>query len=329
MALLSTPTSASPPPDPEPATPRSRPAQPVQPVRGPVLLIMNPGSRRGTVRRHQAIAALDAHGVPYEMVETTGSGHAATVAAARAGEFDAVFALGGDGTAMEVVGALAGSGRRVGILPGGTGNLVARTLGIPLDVGRAVTALLAGAEVHIDLGVLDDGRRFAFTAGMGLDAEMIARTPHRWKRRLGVLAYALTAGRGLLRRDTFQVRATVDGRVYERRASSVMVANFGTVLDRLITLGPDIREDDGLLDLCIFSPASGGQALLTIWRLMRRDFRAAPYLLWVPGKEFRIETDPPRVAQADGELLGMAPLAIRVQPRAARLLVPGTARGAR
>lgn len=320
MALLSTTTVASPAPGPEPGAH-------VQPVRGPVLLIMNPGSRRGSTRRHQAVAALDGHGVPYELVETTGSGHAAGVAAARAAEFDAVFALGGDGTAMEVVGALAGSGQRVGILPGGTGNLVARTLGIPLHVGRAVAALLAGAEAYIDLGVLGDGRHFAFTAGMGLDAEMIARTPHRWKQRLGVLAYALTASRGLLRRDTFRVRATVDGRVHERQASSVMVANFGTVLDRLITLGPDIREDDGLLDLCIFSPASGGQALHTIWRLMRRDFRDAPYLLWVPGKEFRIETDPPHVAQADGELLGTAPLTITVQPRAARLLVPGIARG--
>lgn len=319
MAILSAPGPA-PAASPAPAS--------AQPVRGPVLLIVNPASRRGSARRRRAAAAFDAHGVPYELVETTASGHAATVALARCHEFDAVFTLGGDGTAIEVVGALAGSGQRVGILPGGTGNLVARTLGIPLDVRRAVAALLAGAEAHIDLGLLDDGRRFAFTAGVGVDAEMIARTPHRWKRRLGVLAYALTAGRGVLRRDTFRVRATVDGRVYDRRASSVMVANFGTVLDRLITLGPDIREDDGLLDLCIFSPANGRQALLTIWRLMRRDFRAAPYLLWVPGREFRIETDPPHVAQADGELLGTAPLNITVQPRAARLLVPAAGRGA-
>lgn len=292
------------------------------PVRGPVLIIVNPASRRGASQRQAAVGEFARHGVTCEWVETAAAGHAAQIAMERASDFEAVFTLGGDGTAMEVVGALAGSAQRVGILPGGTGNLIARTLGIPLDVRPAVTSLIMGAEAHIDLGLLADGRRFAFAAGIGVDAEMIANTPHRWKRRLGVVAYVLTAGRSVLRRDTFRVSATVDGRLHQRQASSVMVANFGTVLDRLITLGPNIREDDGLLDLCIFSPANAWQAVSTIWRLTRRDFRPTSYLLWVQGKEFRIETDPPRVAQADGELLGMVPLAVRVEPRAARLLVP-------
>lgn len=298
------------------------PSSELRPVRGPVLLIVNPASRRGADRRPAAVDQFALHGVACEAVNTTAAGHAARIATERAPDFDDVFTLGGDGTAMEVVGALAGSGRRMGILPGGTGNLIARTLGIPLDVRRAVTALIAGAEAHVDLGLLADGRRFAFAAGVGVDADMIAHTPHRWKRRIGVLAYVVTAGRRVLRPDTFRVRATVDGWLHEREASSVMVANFGAVLDDLITLGPGIREDDGLLDLCIFSPANAWQSVSTIWRMARRDFRSAPYLLWVQGREFHIETDPPRVAQADGELLGMSPLTVTVEPRAARLLVP-------
>lgn len=291
-------------------------------VRGPVLLIVNPASRRGASRRQAAVREFARRGVACETVDTVAAGHAARIAMERAPDFDAVFSLGGDGTAMEVVGALAGSGKRVGILPGGTGNLIARTLGISLNVRRAVSSLVEGAEALVDLGLLADGRRFAFAAGIGVDAEMIANTPHRWKRRLGVLAYVLTAGHRVLRRDTFRVRATVDGRLHECEASSVMVANFGTVLDRLITLGPDIREDDGLLDLCIFSPANGWQAVSIIWRMRRRDFRPTSYLRWVQGREFRIETDPPRVAQADGELLGVGPLEVTVEPLAARLLVP-------
>ncbi len=300
----------------------SPPDVPSSPVRGPVLLIINPASRRGARQRQAAVTEFALRGVECEAVDTAAAGHAARLAMERGLAFDAVFTLGGDGTAMEVVGALAGSGQRVGILPGGTGNLVARTLGIPLDVRRAVSSLVTGAEAHIDLGRLADGRRFAFAAGIGVDAEMIANTPHRWKRRLGMAAYVVTAGRGVLRRDTFRVSATVDGQLHECTASSVMVANFGTVLERLITLGPDIREDDGLLDLCIFSPANVWQAVRIIWRLARRDFRPTSYLLWVQGREFRIETDPPRMAQADGELLGMGPIEVRVEPRAARLLVP-------
>ena len=102
-----------------------------------------------------------------------------------------------------------------------------------------------------------------------------------------------------------------------------MVANFGAVLNRLLTLGPNIREDDGVLDLCIFSPENAAQAADTVRRLLRRDFTPAPHLLWVPGREFHIETDPPHMTQADGELLGVQPLHVRVEPRAATLLIPG------
>ncbi|HEU4629708.1 MAG TPA: diacylglycerol kinase family protein [Gemmatimonadaceae bacterium] len=292
-------------------------------VTGPVLLVVNPASRRGAALLDRAHAAFARARVAVDEVRTAAAGHAASVAAARAADYDAVFTLGGDGTAMEVVGALAGSGVRVGILPGGTGNLVARTLGIPLGVGRAVHALLAGSEARVDLGCLASGQRFAFAAGVGADAQMIARTPAEWKRRLGVLAYALAASDELLlRRERFAVRATVDGRVYERSATAVMVANFGTVLNRLLTLGPGIRQDDGVLDVCVFSPESTEETLHMMLRLFRADFRAVPYMLWVPGREIRIETDPPQPAQADGELLGAGPLDVHVDPLAARLLVP-------
>jgi diacylglycerol kinase (ATP) len=292
-------------------------------VAGPVLLVVNPASRRGAGLRAEARAAFAGLGVTADEVATTGAGHAAAVAVERAADYEAVFTLGGDGTAMEVIGALAGTGRLVGILPGGTGNLVARTLRIPLGVGGAVRALVHGDEARIDLGRLASGQRFAFAAGVGADAYMIAHTPRPWKRRLGIAAYALTASQGLLlRRRPFVVRATVDGRVHERTATAVMVANFGSVLNRMFLLGPGIRQDDGLLDLCIFSPQSAEETVRMMWRLNRGDFRDVPFMSWVPGREFVIETDPPQLAQADGELLGAGPLDVRVEPLAARLLVP-------
>jgi YegS/Rv2252/BmrU family lipid kinase len=247
-------------------------------------------------------------------------GEGAAVVGERAAGFDAVFTLGGDGTAMEVVGALAGSGTPVGILPGGTGNLIARTLGTPLSVRHAVGALLRGAIIDVDLGRLGDGRRFAFAAGVGIDATMIERTPARLKRRLGVMAYMLTASRAVVARDQFHVRVTVDGAVHEGEASAVMVANFGAVLNDLITLGPGIRHDDGQLDACIFSAATAGDAVRVMWKLWRGDFAPDPRLVYLPGREISIETFPPRLAQADGELVGTAPLHIVVEPRAARLI---------
>jgi YegS/Rv2252/BmrU family lipid kinase len=287
-----------------------------------VLLLANPASRRGHRLRIAAKHAFRAAGVDVHEMLTERPGHARELCARYADRFDAIFTLGGDGTAMEVVSALAGTGRRVGILPGGTGNLLARALGTPLVMRRAVRALLDGDVKQVDLGVLGDGRHFAFAAGVGIDAMMIEGTPQWLKRRIGVLAYVLAAGRAVLRHETINLRATVDGETIERKAASVMVTNFGAVLNDRLTLGPGIRQDDGKLDLCVFSPNSVWDALRILWRLARQDFRNDPCMLFRSGTYFRIETDPPVPAQADGELLGKTPFEVRVQPLAATLLVP-------
>lgn len=289
---------------------------------GRVLLVANPAARRAAKLRVKALAAFARAGVRCDTVLTEYPGHAAELCGRLAAEYDAVFTLGGDGTAMEVVGALAGRALPVGILPGGTGNLVARALGVPRRVRHAVPRLLRGAPTALDLGQLAEGRCFAFAAGVGIDAEMIERTPTKLKRRLGVLAYALAAARAVLRPRPFVVRATVDGERIEGRAAAVMIVNFGAVLDELITLGPGIRQDDGLLDLCIFAPRTFGEAVSAMWRLVRKDFRPHPALRYHAGRRFRVETEPPRRVEADGELLGVTPFDVEVRPRAALLLVP-------
>ena len=286
------------------------------------LLIVNPASRRGARHREAALAAIRDAGITCDAMLTERIGHGAALAAERGADYDAVFTLGGDGTAVEVIGALAGTGIPVGVLPGGTGNLIARTLGIPVRLESAVKALANGDRARIDLGQLADGRRFAFSAGVGIDARMIEGAPARLKRRLGVLAYVMSATKAVVRRQDFRVRVTVDGVVHERMASAVMVVNFGAVLNDLITLGPGIHADDGLLDVCIFSPVTFPDSVAVMWRLLRRDFRSDARVLYAPGRRIRVETFPPRAAQADGEIIGMTPLDITVAPLAALLLVP-------
>ena len=293
-------------------------------LKGRVLLLANPASRRGGHLHAAALAAFRRAGVHCDAAQTEYPGHAAELCGDVSTRYDAVFVLGGDGTAIEVIAALAGAGRPVGILPGGTGNLIARSLGIPRNVPRAVRLLLDGDLARIDLGRLSSGRRFAFAAGVGIDARMIEQTPAALKRRIGVLAYALTATRAILRGESFPVRVTVDGQVIERTAVMVMVTNFGTVLHELIVLGPGIRHDDGMLDLCVYSPGGVGDALRIAWRLLRKDFRPHRCMLHRPGRFFRVETDPPRAAQADGELVGQTPLEVTVEPLAGMVLVPRT-----
>ena len=289
---------------------------------GPVLLITNPAARRGRLLEERARAALLAAGAEFDVVVTTHQGHAAIVAGERARDFASVFTLGGDGTAMEVIDALVGSGIPVGVLPGGTGNLVARALRTPRRIENAVPALLQGTLVSIDLGYIPEcDRRFAFSSGVGIDARMIDETHPATKRRFGIGAYLHTGLKVGLSRKPFGVRVEVDGSVIEREATSLMVANFGTVLDQLFVLGPGIEQDDGLLDLCIFSPRDARDVVRIAWRLLRRDFESDDALFYRSGRAFRIECDPPQLYQADGEILGTTPYSIRVEPLAARLLV--------
>ena len=253
-------------------------------------------------------------------------GHAAELALLHAPNYDAIFVLGGDGTVMEVAGAVGGTKTRIGVLAGGTGNLLARALGIPLSVERAIPSLLEGRELAIDIGRFDSGRRFAIAAGVGIDASMIAETPSWLKRRLGVLAYAImgtrAALRAVLKQQRFNVRITIDGAVHQRDATAVMIANFGAVLGNRITLGPNIRTDDGLLDGCVFAPRTLRDAVRIMWRLMRSDFRSDECVLYCRGKDIRVDTMPVLPWQADGELMGVTPFHVVTEPNAVWLLVP-------
>jgi diacylglycerol kinase (ATP) len=291
-----------------------------------VIVIANPASRRGKRLAERAQLALASRSLVADIVFTERAGHAAELAVHHGSRYDAVFALGGDGTVMEVAGALAGSDVRVGVLPGGTGNLLARALGIPLSVPHAIDALLDGEDLLIDLGRFDSGRRFAIAAGVGIDAAMIAETPDWLKRRLGVLAYTIMGSRAALRavfrREFFRARVTVDDTIHERDAAAVMIANFGAVLGERIMLGPGIRTDDGFLDGCIFSPRTLADAFRIMWRMLRHDFKSDPCMLYCRGRSIRVETTPPMAWQADGELMGTTPFHVVVEPLAVRLMVP-------
>jgi diacylglycerol kinase family enzyme len=114
----------------------------------------------------------------------------------------------------------------------------------------------------------------------------------------------------------------VDGVLYERTASAVLVANFGAVLNDLVAFGDGIVHDDGLLNACVFSPDSLWDALRILLKMLRKDFSADPCLFYRSGREFRVETTPEMPAQADGELLPGTPVSVSVDPLAGCLLIP-------
>jgi diacylglycerol kinase family enzyme len=271
---------------------------------------------------NRAETAFQKAGVAVDVRPTKARGHGSELARELGPSYDAVFTLGGDGTAIEVLGALAHTGPPVGILPGGTGNIVSRSLGTSPRVGKAVHQLLRGEEIRIDLGVLSSGERFAIGMGVGLDATMIANAPGPLKRRIGFFAYVVAASRAFIELERFDVRLTVDGSVREMRASAVLIANFGAVLNDWIAFGDGIQRDDGVLNVCVYSPDSVWDAARILWKMTRKDFSPDPCIYYSNGASFMIETTPPRLGQADGELIGNSPFTVTVDPLAARVLVP-------
>ena len=289
-----------------------------------ILLIANPASKRGGRLRGTVEALLRAEVPELEMALTTGAGDATRFAAQARGTHDAVVVAGGDGTVAEVVSGLAGSGTPIGIVPCGTGNLVARALGIPLQPQAAVRVALTGRARAMDIGRLGDGECVVFTAGAGIDASMVAGATSEMKRRFGVAAYFATTASAILRQSRFRLRARVDGVEVDCDALGAFVANFGNVLGGLMYLGPGVVADDGMLDLCVYSPNTAGDALEVAWRMFRNDFRPHRCMRFLRGQDIEISTDPVRVFQSDGELRGSTPFRVRVEPGAATFLVPSS-----
>jgi YegS/Rv2252/BmrU family lipid kinase len=188
------------------------------------------------------------------VTEKAAAGTAAAREAAAGGMVDLVVAAGGDGTVRACAEGLAGTEVPLGIVPLGTGNLLARTLGIPANPKAALSVAFAETPAtrdhRIDLATAE-GTPFTAMAGMGLDATVVAAT--RLKHHLGWFAYAM-AGAVHLALPPASFRIRMDDRApIEREARSVVVGNSG-LLPGGFTLLPDARIDDGLLDVGVFAP---------------------------------------------------------------------------
>lgn len=241
---------------------------------------------------------------------------------------DVVLAHGGDGTVRAVAEVLAGSGTSLGLLPAGTGNLLARNMDATLDdIEGSVRIALTGDDRAVDVGWMrfddkDDERAFLVMAGFGFDAEVMANAPEGLKARVGPMAYVVA---GLARFNGRRVRVRLridDGEMRSRRIRTIVVGNCGKLLGGVVLM-PDAELDDGILDVVAIAPTGVVGWAAVAGRVITRQRRGHHRVEHWRGRSMRFAADEPLEAQLDGDPVGRATrLDVRVDHGALLVRVP-------
>ena len=224
--------------------------------------------------------------------------------------------LGGDGTVRAVAAALVGTEVPMGLLPGGTGNLLARNLNLPVDsIEDALKVALTGQNKRVDVGRLTvdqsgeheipEEHIFLIMAGIGFDAKIMADAPEGLKNKVGPLAYTLSGVKNL-RGAQFKVRVKVDqDPEFSRRARSVLIGNCGKLTGGLVLM-PEAEVDDGWLDAVILSPTGVVSWVAVAGRVISRKRKGHERVDHHRLKSMTIRCDRPEEVQVDGDTIGQA-----------------------
>lgn len=290
--------------------------------RGRALLIVNHHARRGAEAADAAYNALRAAGLAVASFEppTGMCGGDAVVAGMALGGIDRVVLGGGDGTLNASIPGLLQVGLPLGILPLGTANDLARSLGIPLALEAAARVVAEEQPRPIDLGEVN-GHKYFNVASIGFSAELAGELKADVKRRWGKLGYAIAAFSLLRRARPFTATLVHDGVVERVKTIQVSVGN-GKHYGGGMTVAADARADDGALDVYSLEVAHW-------WRLVALIpwLRSGTQERWDDVRAFRttaveVRTRRPRPVNADGELSTFTPAVFRLHPAALQVFAP-------
>ncbi|WP_082043667.1 diacylglycerol/lipid kinase family protein [Mobilicoccus massiliensis] len=307
------------------------------PQRPKVAVVVNPTKFDDDTEVERHLRGLaDEHGWELLWWRTTAddTGTGQTREAVEAG-VDLVCALGGDGTVRAVAAELRNSDVPMGLLPGGTGNLLARNLGLPYDsLDDSFRIALTGVDRAIDVGVLSIVPRdtqeepkdyhFLVMAGLGFDASVMAEAPEQLKSRIGWGAYVVSGVRQLYG-NRFEAEVTFDGgKTVHRKVRSIIIGNVGR-LQGGVELLPDAAVDDGCLDVVLLSPRGVMGWAAVIVRILTKTRRGHRRVEHFQCQEMTVDLAGHHVEQVqlDGDPIGPAhALTAKVLPNALVLRLP-------
>lgn len=267
-----------------------------------------------------------------ELRTTGGPGEARELAAEAAREGrSTVIVAGGDGTINEAVNGLVSAGGEppgtaLAVVPLGTGNDLARTLGVPPDPHDALAALAGGRRRRVDLLRVRCGGEERYVANVaigGLGGDVTDRMTPELRRRWGGLVYLRAALAGLPALRPFRTRLVVDGTARPPADLLAVVVANGRWLGHGIPAAPRARIDDGLLDLVAVRAGAPARLPATVARVLAGRHLGSPGVLWDRARSVEIRSQTPMPFNADGQALGTSPASFRVLRGALRVLVPG------
>lgn len=295
---------------------------PVFAVLNPVAGHNNPSSTRQVLEQH--FAALD---WPLEFYETTGQDQLAEIvrAAVRRGA-RLCLAAGGDGTVSAVAAGLIGTNVPLGILPLGTGNVLARELNLPLSLESALHLITGTHQIrHLD-AMRAWGRIFLLNVSTGISALAMGDMRPAEKRRFGRLAYVWKGLRRILGAQPYRFTITIDGRPLRARASEVAIPNASTMGLAPLNWGDHINVDDGHVDVCIIRARNLVDYARLAWHAVLHQQRRDPaFRSIVAQRSIVIAAKNQIPVQGDGEVIGQTPVHIEVLPRAVSVIAPARA----
>jgi YegS/Rv2252/BmrU family lipid kinase len=283
-----------------------------------IHVVVNPASGKNQPILNTLNDVFSRYGVDWSISVTKKYGDATEQAKAALDQgVDLVAGYGGDGTQHEIANAVLGSGRPMGILPGGTGNGFANEMGIPKSLRAAVEVLCTSTRVS-NVDAAQVGSSY-FIQRMYAGIEPDQQTTRAQKDRYGVLAYAVTGARRLRTTQDARFRLTIDGRSVEATGVKCYVVNSG-MTGKGVAISQTFSITDGLLD--VFVLARNPISLMAAeQRLLQLDSPLAGFHCW-QGRTIRVDAQPPKTLWTDGEHFGQTPVTVQVLPGALAVVVP-------
>ena len=209
----------------------------------------------------------------------------------------------------------------MGIIPGGSTNIIARELGIPENARAAIRLVFGSFDVRkMDVGVCNE-RFFLHMAGSGFDSRLFDNADPALKKRIGWLAY-LPAALKALREPACRFRITIDSEVMEVESPLVLVANGSSVLSPRMRVGSRIRPDDGQLDVIVVTATRPHELASVLARLAASAMDESPYVIYRKAQSVALEGPKPVPVQLDGDVIEKTPVTFGVLPRDIGIIVP-------